>query len=63
MDPKRDELYHIALDPEENINLINDSSEEVRQVIEVLHQKILTKMKEINDPLLSEIEVDKAYFR
>tara|TARA_R110001592_G_scaffold344405_1_gene635596 strand:+ start:17132 stop:18379 length:1248 start_codon:yes stop_codon:yes gene_type:complete len=63
IDPKRDELYHIALDPEENINLINDSSNEVREVIDSLHKKILSKMEEINDPLLGELQVNREYFR
>ena len=63
MDPSRDELYHIAIDPEENINLIHDNREEVREIVAVLHQKILDKMKEINDPLLEEVSVNKEYFR
>ncbi|MDO6437498.1 sulfatase-like hydrolase/transferase [Cyclobacterium sp. 1_MG-2023] len=63
MDPSRDELYHIALDPEENINLIHDNREEVKEIVAVLHQKILDKMKEINDPLLGEVMVDREYFR
>lgn len=63
MDPSRDELYHIALDPEENINLIHDNREEVKKIVAVLHQKILDKMKEINDPLLGEVLVNREYFR
>lgn len=63
MDPGRDELYHIALDPEENINLIHDNREEVKEIVAVLHQRILDKMKEINDPLLGEVGVDREYFR
>jgi len=63
MDPERDELYHIAMDPEENINLIHDTRAEVRDIIRFLHQKILDKMEEINDPLLGEVVVDKTYYR
>ena len=63
MDPKRDELYHIALDPEENINLINDPRNEVSEIIDSLHRKILGKMQEINDPLLGELQVSRTYFK
>jgi arylsulfatase A-like enzyme len=63
MNPERDELYHIALDPEENINLINDSSDKVREIIDSLHQKIIDQMKIIDDPLLNEVYVDKYYYK
>lgn len=63
LNPERDELYHIALDPQENINLINDPREDIRQVIGNLHLKILQRMKEINDPLLDEVEVNKTYYK
>ena len=63
MDPSRDELYHIALDPEENINLINYSSDEIKGVVDSLHQKILEQMEKINDPLLNEIHVDREYYK
>ena len=55
MNPHRDELYHLAADPEERHNLI-DSSPEARAVEERLHARILAKMKEIGDPLLDAIE-------
>ena len=57
------QLYHIAYDPEENINLIHDQREEVRKVVRDLHQKIIGQMRTINDPLLNEIEVDKEYYK
>jgi len=63
LNPERDELYYIAYDPQENINLIHDPREEIQQVIENLHLKILQHMEEINDPLLNEIEVDKEYYK
>lgn len=63
LDPKRDELYHIALDPEENINLINHPGDEIKEVIELLHQKILEQMKCINDPLLDEVQVNREYYK
>ena len=63
MNPERDELYHIALDPEENINLINDSSDKVKKIIDSLHQKIIDQMKTINDPLLKEVHVNKYYYK
>ncbi len=63
LNPGRDELYHIALDPEENINLIDIPTEEVRLVKENLNQHILQKMKEIDDPLLKEVKVKKDYYK
>ncbi len=63
LNSENDELYHIAYDPEENINLIHDQREEVRNVINDLHQKIIGQMRTINDPLLNEIEVDKEYYK
>lgn len=62
-DSGRDELYHIALDPEENINLIRDQRDEVRIVIDDLHNKILEQMEAINDPLLKEVQINKTYYR
>lgn len=50
--PERDELYHISIDPEENINLIHDSRQEVRMVIQHLEKKIREKMQQLKDPLL-----------
>jgi uncharacterized sulfatase len=50
--PERDELYHISIDPEENINLIHDSRQEVRMVIQHLEKKIRKKMQQLKDPLL-----------
>ncbi len=55
LNPERDELYHIALDPEENINLISDCREEIKEVIKVLDQKITEQMEALNDPLLKGI--------
>lgn len=63
LNPERDELYHISLDPEENVNLIHDSRQEIRETIENLHNKIVEKMQEIEDPLLSDVKVDKYYYR
>ncbi|KAA2219898.1 sulfatase family protein [Maribacter flavus] len=51
-DPSRDELYHVSLDPEENINLINVQNEEEIYAIKELSGLILEKMKELNDSLL-----------
>jgi len=36
-------------DPEENINLIHDQREELRNVINDLHQKIIGQMRTIED--------------
>ena len=55
----RDELYHLETDPLETTNLINTESEEVHTIRKNLHEKIILKMKEINDPLLQQVEVKK----
>ncbi len=63
LNPERDELYHISSDPEENNNMIDDPGPEVQERIEALHHNIVEKMREIGDPLLSDKEVDKYYYR
>jgi uncharacterized sulfatase len=63
LNPERDELYHLAFDPEENVNLINYPGEEVRKVMDDLDRKIYQMMEEINDPLLTEVKIDKYYYR
>jgi len=55
----RDELYDLETDLLETTNLILSDSEEVRKTIKNLHEKIIMKMKEINDPLLQQLEVKK----
>lgn len=55
LNPERDELYHIAKDPEENINLIHDCRAEVKAVIQELDEKLRARMAEINDPVLKGI--------
>ena len=52
LNPERDELYHIARDPEENINLIQDCRAEVKAIIKQLEDKLTARMAEINDPVL-----------
>ena len=53
--PWRDELYNVSRDPEENINMIYDSREEVKNIRKGLENKIIQQMKKINDPLLNSI--------
>lgn len=55
MDPARDELYHLAVDPQERHNAIG-SSPEARSAEQQLHARILAKLKEIGDPLLDVID-------
>lgn len=55
LNPERDELYNIARDPEENINLIHDCSDETKAVIKQLDAKLTASMKEIHDPVLKGI--------
>jgi uncharacterized sulfatase len=61
LNPESDELYHIAYDPQENINLMHDHREEIQKIVDNLHRKILQKMEEINDPLLKEVTIDKYF--
>ena len=63
LNPERDELYHIAYDPEENINLIHCPDEAIQGVKEKLHSRIIQQMKEINDPLLNGNGMDKNYYK
>lgn len=55
----RDELYNLAEDPHETTNLIESNTKEVKTITQNLHEKILKKMQEINDPLLKKINSDK----
>jgi uncharacterized sulfatase len=56
LDPNRDELYHISLDSEENINMIYDSRAEVKEMITFLSKKITEQIRAINDPLLTQVK-------
>jgi choline-sulfatase len=49
--PERDELYYLKQDPEETTNLIKE--EKYQQVIQQLHEKIIAKMHETNDPVVN----------
>lgn len=51
LNPDRDEMYDLKNDPGETMNLIDSSNPEIRRVRDELHQKILAKMREINDPV------------
>lgn len=55
LNPERDELYHIALDPEENINLLHCPDQKIQEVVNQLHAKIISCMEETGDPLLEGI--------
>lgn len=56
--PERDELYHIAKDPEENINLIYDSRQSIKNKIDELDSKIKETMNQIDDTLLDTLSVN-----
>jgi len=56
--PERDELYNIAKDPEENINLIHDSRQTINNKIDELELKIEETMNQINDSLLDSLSVN-----
>ena len=46
----KDELYHLAVDPAESKNLINDAAWQSTRA--QLEKKLLTRMRELNDPVL-----------
>ena len=50
----RDELYHLAEDPDETTNLIESEDPAVTAVVARLDAKILQYMRETNDPVLQE---------
>lgn len=62
-DPTRDELYHLAKDPEERFNLISQNSPEIKAIIHRLTKNIFKKMEENGDPLLDAILHQKPYIK
>lgn len=55
LNPDRHEFYDLENDPAESTNRIQDSSRQMRRVIDRLDQKILDQMRANNDPLLKEV--------
>ncbi len=50
LNPGKDELYHLAVDPDENVNLITDrSTQAIRMKLEA---KMMERMRANNDPVL-----------
>jgi len=56
--PERNELYNIAKDPEENINLIYDSRQNVKKKVEELDSKIKETMNQIGVSLLDTLSAN-----
>lgn len=52
LNPGRDELYDLVNDPAEANNRFDDSSAEVQKIKADLNQRILSRMRELNDPIL-----------
>ncbi len=50
----RDEFYHLAEDPNESQNLIDDSREEVATMRVALDKALRNRMVQLNDPVLNE---------
>jgi choline-sulfatase len=48
----KDELYHLAVDPDETTNLIESTESEAVQARQALHARLLERMKSIKDPVL-----------
>ncbi len=55
-DPEKDELYHLAIDPQENINIIHKPGEKIKRIIQRLDQKMTEQMKKLEDPLLNKMQ-------
>ena len=60
LNPERDELYHLAVDPEERVNLIHEDRTEVSAVVRHLDQEIRRNMHAVNDSLLETIPTESA---
>lgn len=50
LNPWRDEFYDLVNDPEEHENLIHDGRFRIRMAKRALHERIVSKMQELNDP-------------
>jgi hypothetical protein len=50
LNPGKDELYNLGVDPDENRNLINDPS--TREIRRKLEAKMIERMRANNDPSL-----------
>jgi len=49
----KDEFYDLLNDPDEHNNLIDSDDPVIRRQIEIVNKKLLTKMRQIDDPALS----------
>jgi len=52
LDARRDELFNLAEDPAESVNLIAEDTPEVRTALEYLDARLVERMTEIDDPVL-----------
>ena len=52
LDSDRDELYDLENDPNEHVNLIHAESVEAQTAVTDLHEKIVSSMRNIGDPLV-----------
>lgn len=56
----KDELYHLARDPEEYRNLIASRDAQVQSALKELNEKLLAAMRETNDPVLRAARIRPA---
>jgi uncharacterized sulfatase len=56
LNPRRDELYNLKADPDESNNLIDSDAPAAKSAKKRLHQKILQRMKQIDDPALKHVD-------
>lgn len=57
LNPWRDEFYDLENDPGQRENLIFDARFELQMARQSLHEQIIEKMRQLDDPLLDRIEV------
>lgn len=55
LNPDRDEFYDLQQDPAESKNLIASSDTKIREAIGTLHEQLLERMLEIEDPVLQQL--------
>jgi len=56
LNPERSELYHLAEDPEERVNLIDSTAPQARAARERLNERLIERMSAVGDTLLRRAE-------
>lgn len=56
LNPERDGLYDLHNDPQQRHSLVDDARREVRTAKRRLHERIIEKMRQLNDPVLGLVD-------